>query len=392
MARIQRLSEEWYEKRMQLSQFAFQFQLTPEQMEGERGTFPSGEEWGIVDDQDRLLSALTLHPFDIWINGRIMQMGGIGGVASWPDARRQGGVAKLMIHALERMRENGQTISMLAPFSYPFYRKYGYEMTINRMAYTMETKHLPSRKELPGQVRIVEKSTELLRGMHDAYAAPYSGTIKRDDDWWKRKVLTKPGVAAVYYAESGEPDGYLLYHIAQRTMTIHECIHGSEVARLALWNFIANHDSMIDSLTLTAPIGDPLPFILPNPRFKQEIQTYFMTRIVDAVKFMEQYAFEPMDREDEMLLVLSDETAEWNHGAFRVVWSKDGAAHMERANATNPGVPTVECDIRTLAALLTGNQRAELLLRIGRLSGDAAAVKLLDRRIPSHTPYLMDGF
>ncbi|RIE05418.1 GNAT family N-acetyltransferase [Cohnella faecalis] len=36
------------------------------------------------------------------------------------DARRQGGVTKLLHHALRKMREAGQTISMLHPFSVPF--------------------------------------------------------------------------------------------------------------------------------------------------------------------------------------------------------------------------------------------------------------------------------
>src|SRR5690606_40607540 len=68
----------------------------------------------------RSLSRLSLLPLEVWIGGRKLAMGGVAGVASWPDARRQGGVRRLLQHAFGRMRENGQSLSMLAPFSFAF--------------------------------------------------------------------------------------------------------------------------------------------------------------------------------------------------------------------------------------------------------------------------------
>src|SRR5690606_7879893 len=101
----------------------------------------------------------------------------------------------------------------------------------------------------------------------------------------------KPGIAAVYSDASGQPQGYLLYEVSERTLQVHDWAAVTEDARRALWSYAANHDSMIDRMTLTVPTDDPLSFLVEDPRFKQEIEPYFMSRIIDAENFVAQYRF-----------------------------------------------------------------------------------------------------
>ncbi|BBH23454.1 GNAT family acetyltransferase [Paenibacillus baekrokdamisoli] len=392
MVQIKQLTLEQFEERIALTQFAFQMEMSTEGIEEARASFRPDLEWGVFDEQGRLQSMLTIYPFEVWIQGQAISMGGIASVASWPDSRRQGGVSKLMIHALATMRENGQTISMLAPFSFSFYRKYGYEMVVERKAYTMETAHIPPRVDVPGHVRLVEKRTELFSGIYEAYASQYSGMLKRDDNWWKRKIWSKSGSAAIYYGESGEAEGYVIYQVTNRTFTVHEWVELTDAARMALWSFAANHDSMIDKLTLTASMDDSLSFLVPNPRFKQEVVPYFMSRIVDVTSFVEMYPFSPSNQEEALLLKLSDVHAPWNDGVFRMEFSAKGSARLERMNGTGASLPAVQCDIGTLTALLAGNRRPDMLRRVGGLHGDAAAMELLERRIPNRHTHLMDFF
>src|SRR5262245_58735639 len=137
------LRMEDFEERMALSQYAFQFTLTPQDLEDRRRKYLPEQDWGAFDEQGALLSALMLIPLETWIQGKLFSMGGIAGVATWPEARRRGCVDKLLTLTLETMKNNGQTLSMLHPFSFSFYRKYGYESTIERKKYTLETRQLP---------------------------------------------------------------------------------------------------------------------------------------------------------------------------------------------------------------------------------------------------------
>ncbi len=52
-------------------------------------------------------------------------MGGVAGVATYPEYRRSGYVKELLQHSLQTMKKDGYTVSMLHPFAVSFYRKYG---------------------------------------------------------------------------------------------------------------------------------------------------------------------------------------------------------------------------------------------------------------------------
>jgi predicted acetyltransferase len=401
---IRQLRLEEFEERMEISQFAFQFQLTQNDLEAQREAYRPDQEWGMFDEQEKLLSALMLIPFEAWIQGQKLKMGGIAGVATWPEARRQGCVSKLLVHALDAMRSNGQTISMLHPFSFPFYHRYGWEMTVERKQYTIKAHQLPPRIHTTGHVkRVTKPDIEILNTVYNQYASRYSGTLVRTMDWWQRKILTKPGMVALYTSEAGEAEGYICYEVANRKLTIHDWASVNETARTALWTYVGNHDSMIDEVILTAPMDDGLPFLLADPRIKQEVVPYFMSRIVDAAAFVSLYNWHPGEREEELLITLSDTHANWNNGSFRLVWSTEGKASLEcleqiaaiavnEENSETHDNGGISCDIQTLTAMLIGNRKPSWLYEVGRIRGSAEKLALFERRLPSQVTYLMDFF
>lgn len=48
-------------------------------------------------------------------------------------------------------------------------------------------------------------------------------------------------MAAIYYNEKNEPDGYVIYWIANEVFHIKDMIFINEDARTGLWNFVAAH-------------------------------------------------------------------------------------------------------------------------------------------------------
>lgn len=396
---IRQLKPHEFDERMEMSQFAFQYKLTPERLEEEKRYFRPEEHWGAFDEQGRMLSALRLIPFEICAEGRVMRMGGLAGVASWPEARRGGNVTKLLTRSLEVMREQGQTISMLHPFHFPFYRKFGWEFTIERKRYDIEMALLPRSKETKGSIERAPKEQALFEKMYDEFASRYNGTLKRSEEWWRRRVLNKDGIAAIWRSEEGSPEGYILYEVQNRTLTIHDWASVSEEARSGLWGFIANHDSMADRVQITVPIDDGLSFLLPDPRIKQEIVPYFMSRIVDVEALIAQYPFNAAHGEEELTLDIADSYAPWNDRRFRIAFGADGTARVIESSdrlggdrAADDAPNAASCDIRTLTAMLLGNRRPQWLRQAGLLQGERKAAELLERRVPVRTPYLADFF
>lgn len=83
--------------------------------------------WAAFTDEGEMMSTFSVTDFQIQFDGHVCKMGGIGGVATLPQYRRQGGIRGCFQAALPHMYENGYDLSYLYPFSTAYYRKFGYE-------------------------------------------------------------------------------------------------------------------------------------------------------------------------------------------------------------------------------------------------------------------------
>lgn len=95
------------------------------------------------------------------VRGKLLPMGGIGGVASLPQGRRQGYVRSMLRLTFEDMHERDIPISTLYPFRDSFYERLGYaQFQQNRFAVIKPQNLAPLlRESLPGEVEQVEIGT-----------------------------------------------------------------------------------------------------------------------------------------------------------------------------------------------------------------------------------------
>lgn len=397
MSEIRRLGTAEIDEMLAMSQFAFQYEIAPNELDEARGRARPEEYFGSFID-GKLAAKVGVLPLESYVNGKVVPMGGVCGVATWPEYRRGGLVAELLRHALEVMRADGQLVSYLAPFSFAFYRRYGYEHVIDRMQYTLERADWPTYAATGGSVRRTTDFADVAE-LYEAYASRFTGTLRRSDAWWQDRVKrAKPGSIAVYRNRDDVPTGYVIYRVKSSELTVYEMVFLDEDARRGLWGFLRNHDSMATKVVLIVPVDDDLPFQSPNPRFTQEVTPYFMCRIVDVQAFLRQYAFAPEVGGQALTVQVSDADASWNQAVFTIT----PAAHEGGDNAVrvHPGDATVDvadercvaCDVQTLTAMLFDYKRPTALARMGRLAGQAMAIAAWERAVPSQTPFLYDFF
>lgn len=392
MGEIRTLREDEMEESLRLSEFAFQIELTPEARTERLAVLNPEETLGYFDG-GKLAAKLNLLPLEVWVNGKAFAMGGIAGVATWPEYRRGGLVAKLLGEALKTMREQGRTLSFLHPFNFGFYRKYGWEAYVEYKKYELEPAQLRSLRDPGGRVVRTEDAA-LLNSIYEQFAVRFNGTLLRSGKWWDWNIFRLKkvsGTAAVYYDPAGDPKGYVIYKVKERRMTVGEFVYLDEEARLGLLAFIRNHDSMADKAELQAPASDCLSFLLENPRIKQEIVPYFMARIVDAAGFLKRSPFAPM--EGSFRLQVKDGFAPWNEGVYTVrVKGGQADVRLERNGQEGTKDDLLSCDIGTLTALMLGYQRPAYLKAAGYLAGSQEAVDRLEALIPRRETYLLDFF
>lgn len=393
---IRQLQREEFEAAIGLSQYAFQFTMTPEDLEKAMKKFKPEQTWGIFDGPD-LNAKLTLLPLQVYIHGQVFDMGGIAGVATWPEKRRGGMVSRLLTHALEEMKTAGQSLSFLHPFSFAFYRKFGWETYTEYKKYVIPIDKFPAKLKTEGIVKRDIKNISELDQVYQSYASRYNGTLVRDKAWWQERILNENYRTVVYYTDAGDPQGYALYKIEDKQLNCDELVYENETARRALWTYFANHDSMItQGKFIYVPADDNLPFLLDDPRIQQETVPYFMGRIVDAVAFVESYPFEQIGEETSLTLHLTDRYAPWNEGVWRLTITTEGQGHLARVDTSNLSendtVADLELGIQSLTTLMLGYQQADNLFNWGRIEGSSESVAALKRVIPTKQTFLLDFF
>ncbi|MFD2615173.1 GNAT family N-acetyltransferase [Paenibacillus gansuensis] len=387
---LRQLTLEEFDQSMDLSSFAFQYPVSEDERESRRKLFKPERIWGYFE-LGQLMAKAGLLPFTAWIQGKAYAMGGIAGVATWPEYRRRGLVAGLLKHLLQNMRDQGYSVSFLHPFEFSFYRKYGWETYCEYKNCTIETSKLPERTLYPGRIERIQQDASRLNPIYEQYASKFSGTIHRDADWWEQAVFArKGGQIAVYSDSKGEDQGYVLYEVKERKFHIRELAALNDEAENALWTFIANHDSMIEKVEFRAPVSDGLSFKLSNPRIRQEITPYFMARIVDMDTFLQAYPFLPSNDEEFISIQVRDEHASWNEGVRMLRLGSGGQVTLLESGPNE--TPALQADIQSWTALFMGYKRPAELHRIGRLQGALEDVLRLDKRIPAKETYLMDFF
>ena len=342
-------------------------------------------------DGEKLASQISIYPMQVNIFGQMYKMGGVTGVATYPEYMNLGLMSSLIKTALNSMRENHQCVSMLVPYMIPYYRKKGWEIVTDKMPYTIKDTQLPKRREVSGMVERVGIDSEDLRIVHNAFTRMRHGALKRNELEWEEywRWEADDVIVAVYYNEAGEPKGYLVYYIANDFFRIKELVYINQEARHGLWNYVSAHFSMIDKVVGTNYTNEPMAFLLEDSEIQEEIEPNVMARIVDFEAFIRKYPFDIISIHDDLHFIIHDPVMECNCGDFSLRWDKQGNTIIERGGTRGE---RVECDIQTLTAMFYGYKRPTYLKRVERLDASDDAVRILEDIIPIEQPYFSDYF
>ena len=342
-------------------------------------------------DGEKLASQISIYPMQVNIFGQMYKMGGVTGVATYPEYMNLGLMSSLIKTALNSMRENHQCVSMLVPYMIPYYRKKGWEIVTDKMTYTIKDTQLPKRREVSGMVERVGIDSEDLRIVHNAFTRMRHGALKRNELEWEEywRWEADDVIVAVYYNEAGEPKGYLVYYIANDVFRIKELVYINQEARHGLWNYVSAHFSMIDKVVGTNYTNEPMAFLLEDSEIQEEIEPNVMARIVDFEAFIRKYPFDIISIHDDLHFIIHDPVMECNCGDFSLRWDKQGNTIIERGGTRGE---RVECDIQTLTAMFYGYKRPKYLKRVERLDASDDAVRILEDIIPIEQPYFSDYF
>ncbi|ACK92008.1 GNAT family N-acetyltransferase [Bacillus cereus] len=381
-----RLKEDKFREALRLSEYAFQYKVDEDRLQQQITKMKESHEvYGIMEGEN-LAAKLHLIPFHIYIGKEKFKMGGVAGVATYPEYRRSGYVKELLQHSLQTMKKDGYTISMLHPFAVSFYRKYGWELCANLLVCHMTKSDLVMKKQVNGTVKRFNKEShpEEVEKLYETFAERFSGMLVRNEKWWLQAVYDDLTLA-IYYDENQTAAGYMLYKIENYKMTVEEFVPLHNEARNGLWNFICQHDSMIKDLEMTVSENEPLLYTLQEPRVKTEIKPYFMGRIVDVEQFLKQYELNWNNVQQEVILHITDSFAPWNNVSVRL-------ANYEITIIEEPMDKGIKLDINALSTILFGYRRPLELNELELISGSEEEIRAFENVVPVRKPFIYDFF
>jgi predicted acetyltransferase len=315
---------------------------------------------------------------------------GLSAVAVLPEHRQQGVADRLIGEHLRRLRSKGEPLSLLYPFSVPFYQKHGYGIVE-----WVDTLRVPPRALPISPARRRVRSVELprdrtaLRTVYEAVRRRADGLLARDDFWWERRVLARAPERVLYTGADGGPEGYLLYEVPPappfpgQHLLVRELMAATPRALQGLIGFLHALGEQFQLVELLVPSGHANAVFASPALITADVHDFFkpcatvvsgaMARLVDVPAAFATHPAAGGARGRVGLDVLEPGAA--RPRAFDVTLTSAGA----RAAPGTRHRDRLKLSIDRLAQIYFAAASATRLLEYGHASGAPRAAELLDR-------------
>ena len=339
--------------------------------------------WGHFEG-DTLTSAAVVYPFEMFLAGDPVPMGGLASVLSAPEHRRRGHVEALLKDALARLHAQGVGWCLEYPFNPRYYARYGWQSVPSGFIVTCLSEKL-FRGRAPDARRLTKDELGRLEPTYARWASGYNFTRKRGErvhgSW--PTVLARAWETRERFVYELE-DAYCVLSLAYdnaadvMTLTVEDYAYSSPAGRDRLWRFVGSFYGQADAVRLHLPGDEPLLFDLQG--YVEANRSSFQARVVDVPRVLNK-----LSSGDAVSFTLGvrDDFCEWNNGVFRLELSPDGT----RAEKTN-GYADVNLDVRALPLLLSGSVNARTAQRTGLAEGDLKSIEALTSLAGGRASYM----
>lgn len=315
-----------------------------------------------------LCSCLQLKPYRILVRNRLYDVYYIVGVATRPEYRGRGYVRELLKQTGSVMKERNVSLSVLLPFQYDFYRKFGWEVCYDMLTYTDLKLSLPVEIRADRYERIspIGDHAELDK-CYSQYMQKYNGYIIRDETGWYQVIRDAEleNGACYLYSEGGLVTGYMIFAQADDKLLIKELAYVHPSAKSALLELAVSLADQSQKVQWNAPVNDITYLLMKDPRNLLLKQTYVMGRIHDV-----RNALTGLRMADEALVLkIRDPIYEENNRCFLITGS-DGSAIVQ---ATSEG-PDAELGIHVLNQLFWGYISVDIAISEGLIEINRTSV------------------
>jgi len=161
---------------------------------------------------DDLRSVCAHYGFETHLRGEWVPMAGLAAVATPPEYRREGHVRRMVEASLDRWRGEFP-LAALWPFSRAYYEQFGWATANTAYEYRIPVSELTfARGSADGRPRRVSPDDwGALDRAYEARTADETLGLRRDEEWWRERVLDDGGRYVYAWERDGDIRGYVAY-------------------------------------------------------------------------------------------------------------------------------------------------------------------------------------
>ncbi|MCF7551409.1 GNAT family N-acetyltransferase [Pseudonocardia sp. WMMC193] len=336
------------------------------------------ERFLFVEDAGRVVGVTGSVPFPMGVPGGQLDIEGVTWVSVLPTHRRRGVLRMLMAAQLETMTT---AVAALTASQGTLYGRYGYGAATETRRIRIDKRFARFRPEAPdpGGVRMISAREARAHApeVQARWAVGTPGSVLRHDVLWDLFLADpeedRDGGTALFHL--AHPDGYASYrlHHDRSTLVVRDLFAATPEAHAALWRVLLSGDFVSHLETGVSPPGDPLGFLLTDPRLVEtsEVRDGVWIRVLDVPAALTARRYTA-----EVDVVLDVEGSR-----YHVTGGPDGAECTPTA-----ALPDVTLGHSALGTLYLGGHRATTLARAGLVEGDAHRIDtaFLADRPPMH--------
>ena len=220
------------------------------------------------------------YQLDMTVPGGSLPAAGVTWVSVNTTHRRRGVLTAMFLEQHRAYLDEGYAVAILGASESGIYGRFGYGAATEIRRLEIDRRTAQVRRDVPesGPVRMIEdgEARALLPGLHDRWRRATPGAVGRNEGWWDFLLLDREhrrhGLSSLFHTV--HPDGFVTYRVRHQfndgfpanEVEVVDLFPVTAGAHADLWRFLLSMDLVGPIRTWHAPPGDPLPFLLDQPR------------------------------------------------------------------------------------------------------------------------------
>ncbi|MBS3742074.1 MAG: GNAT family N-acetyltransferase [Candidatus Cloacimonetes bacterium] len=348
-----------------------------------------------VEENDRLVSAMAYYPYEANIHNTKMNMAGVTGVVTAPEARNRGYVREQLIYLQNLMRRKNLPISYLEPFKYSYYEKFGWTAASQSLSVVIKVDNIRKIDEKFEFVKIEKPNANDFFEIGQKFSSLFHGCSYRNKCLWKNSIFySYYGKKNNFYIikNDGEDIAYVGLHFNriknefQVNMSVIDYGFKNYKGIQGLFSFFKTHRDQCRFVQIALPVNFDLYHFSPFRPKKIKLNFDKMFKVVDVKNAMLQLKPSKNINFDLKINITKDNICPENTGEFS--FKIKGGKISECNNSKN----FLEGDINNFSKLFIGKSSIKKLMEYNEIKIEGEIIDDLNILFPEKPIYVKDWF